>query len=170
MPPIDFPAHESLGSDHSKDQLTDLELRASWLAAGGSFHGPNIETATMPVALLLRFLREIHGGSVVDPPPSDAERHAARAALRLAIGKCGSQAAFARVLSNRMRMAISAQRVWNWLNRDDGAPAEVCPTIEVITGIPCEQLRPNVDWASLRGGWSSSSTRDFPSLRQVHKR
>ncbi len=35
----------------------DDVLRNLWRQAGGSFHGPNIETGTMPEAKLLPFLR-----------------------------------------------------------------------------------------------------------------
>lgn len=40
-------------------QMTDEDIRALWLSKGGSFHGPNIETGTMPEAQLLPFLREL---------------------------------------------------------------------------------------------------------------
>ena len=37
--------------------MTDNGLRDVWRNAGGQFHGPNIETGTMPEAKLLPFLR-----------------------------------------------------------------------------------------------------------------
>lgn len=37
--------------------MTNDELRALWRKAGGEFHGPSVETATMPEAQLLAFLR-----------------------------------------------------------------------------------------------------------------
>lgn len=51
-------------------------------------------------------------------------------------------------------LGISAQRLSNWANR--GVPAERCPEVERYTtqaGCPvrCEELRPDVDWAYLRG-------------------
>lgn len=36
---------------------TDDALRTMWRAAGGGFHGPTVETGTMPEAKLLPFLR-----------------------------------------------------------------------------------------------------------------
>ncbi len=39
--------------------MTDDELRAMWREAGGRFHGPNIETGTMPESILLPFLRRM---------------------------------------------------------------------------------------------------------------
>lgn len=47
---------------------TDDELRALWRNAGGEFHGPNVETGTMPEAKLLPFL-----GSLINQQGSDAE-------------------------------------------------------------------------------------------------
>jgi hypothetical protein len=38
---------------------TDDELRAKWREAGGSFHGPNVETGTMPEVELIQFLRSL---------------------------------------------------------------------------------------------------------------
>ena len=38
--------------------------------------------------------------------------------------------------------------VSKWRNR---VPAERCPDIERMTGVRCEDLRPDVDWAFLRG-------------------
>lgn len=43
--------------------LDDRKLRALWRAHGGSFHGPNIETGTMPESILLPFLRNLIGPS-----------------------------------------------------------------------------------------------------------
>jgi len=37
--------------------LSDDEIRLHWRQAGGEFHGPHVETGTMPEALLLPFLR-----------------------------------------------------------------------------------------------------------------
>ncbi len=41
------------------EQMTDDEIRALWRSKGGIFHGPRIETGTMPEAQLLPFLREL---------------------------------------------------------------------------------------------------------------
>lgn len=38
--------------------LNDGTLRAFWRACGGEFHGPHIETGTMPESMLLPFLRD----------------------------------------------------------------------------------------------------------------
>jgi hypothetical protein len=39
---------------------TDDLLRNCWRAAGGEFHGPNVETGTMPEAKLLSYLRHLY--------------------------------------------------------------------------------------------------------------
>lgn len=43
---------------HVAPHFSDFDIRRMWRAAGGDFHGPNIETATMPEANLFRWLRE----------------------------------------------------------------------------------------------------------------
>lgn len=43
----------------TKPARTDDELRTMWRAAGGEFHGPTIETGTMPEVKLLPFLRAL---------------------------------------------------------------------------------------------------------------
>lgn len=54
-------------------RMSDDQLRARWIEAGGEFHGPNIETGTMPEARLLPFLRSLlapaaqHPGYYLDP-------------------------------------------------------------------------------------------------------
>lgn len=50
---------------------TDDELRAMWREHGGDFHGPNVETGTMPEAQLLPFLREL---MACDDPPAGVQR------------------------------------------------------------------------------------------------
>lgn len=40
-------------------EVTDEDIRALWRSKGGKFHGPHIETGTMPEAQLLPFLREL---------------------------------------------------------------------------------------------------------------
>jgi DNA-binding transcriptional regulator YdaS (Cro superfamily) len=43
----------------------------------------------------------------------------------------------------RTKAAVS-----RWL--EERVPAEVCPDIEKLTGVPCEELRPDVNWSVLR--------------------
>jgi hypothetical protein len=52
----------------------DDQLRKLWTTAGGRFHGPNVETGTMPEALLLPFLRRLLGGNVVYIAPTPAPK------------------------------------------------------------------------------------------------
>lgn len=72
-------------------------------------------------------------------------------ALKQAVDLLGSQGAMATKLTTyRNGSDISQALVWNWINRDGGAPAYICPDIEAITGVKCELLRPDVNWAVLR--------------------
>lgn len=65
-------------------------------------------------------------------------------ALKEAVDIAGGQSALAE------KLRVSPVRIWNWLNRDGGAPASFCPDIEAATKIPCEQLYPDANWAVLR--------------------
>lgn len=57
----------------------------------------------------------------------------------------GSQAALARGLS------VTKGAVGQWKQPDRQVPAEHCPSIERMSGIRCEELRPDVEWGVLRG-------------------
>lgn len=39
--------------------------------------------------------------------------------------------------------------VFQW--QKERVPAEVCPSIERLTGVRCEELRPDIEWHVLRG-------------------
>ncbi len=63
----------------------------------------------------------------------------------------GGQSALAAELTNRFPQdPVSPARIWNWINRDGGAPAEYCAAIEEIVGkkVTRQQLRPN-DWKAI---------------------
>ena len=45
-------------------------------------------------------------------------------------------------------LGVSQQSLTNWKQR--GIPAEYCPRIEALTGVRCEDLRPDVQWSVLR--------------------
>jgi len=86
-----------------------------------------------------------------------------RDALKEAIDFCGGQAALAASLGLRQ------QHIWNWLNRDGSAiPAQYCPSIERVTGVRCERLRPDVDWKVLRQG--RAKTKRGPQRRALKDR
>jgi DNA-binding transcriptional regulator YdaS (Cro superfamily) len=67
-------------------------------------------------------------------------------ALKNAEKLIGSQSALARAVG------VAPQVVNNWQRRGN-VPADYCPSIERVTkgAVTCEQLRPDVDWAVLRG-------------------
>lgn len=90
-------------------------------------------------------------------------------ALQQAVNKIGGQSALAAALSGTRRKLTQAH-VWNWLNSPNPAkapPAEYCPDIERITGIRCEELRPDVDWAVLRGKCQDNASDGLPPERQA---
>ncbi|KAA1012991.1 helix-turn-helix domain-containing protein [Paraburkholderia panacisoli] len=63
-------------------------------------------------------------------------------AMRRAIKEAGGLKALADALGEQ------PNTVSNWINR--GAPIDKCPSIEHITGVLCEELRPEYDWAMFR--------------------
>lgn len=60
-------------------------------------------------------------------------------ALELAISSAGGVSKLAAALG------VSQSVVSNWKARGQ-VPADRCPAIEAVTTIPCEQLRPDLDW------------------------
>lgn len=52
--------------------------------------------------------------------------------------------------SNKLASALGRQKaaISRW--KKERVPAEFCPEIERLTGIRCEDLRPDVNWAVLR--------------------
>lgn len=67
-------------------------------------------------------------------------------ALQEAIRAAGGIPSFAKAVH-----APSVHAVKSWI-RIGSVPADYCPTIERITGVPVERLRPSCkDWAYLRG-------------------
>lgn len=50
-------------------------------------------------------------------------------------------------------LRVSPPSVSQWISGRRQVPAERCPAIERATGgaVTCEELRPDVDWAYLRG-------------------
>ena len=59
----------------------------------------------------------------------------------------GSQSELARTLD------LKPVSIHQWANGIRQVPAERCPAIERATGgaVRCEELRPDVDWAAIRG-------------------
>jgi DNA-binding transcriptional regulator YdaS (Cro superfamily) len=66
--------------------------------------------------------------------------------ISLAAQIIGSRSALAKIVG------VSKGAVWQW-EHERRVPAEHCPVIERATSgaVRCEDLRPDVDWAYLRG-------------------
>lgn len=77
----------------------------------------------------------------------DTAHTAQQLAIKRACSAVGGQAALARLLG------VSTPTVNQWVSGKRRVPAERCPAIEKSTSgeVTCEQLRPDVDWAYLRG-------------------
>lgn len=79
--------------------------------------------------------------------------------LKHAEAVMGNQAALAKALK------VPQQTVNNWARRGR-VPAEHCPDIERVTqgAVTCEDLRPDVEWAVLRGCGCANSSRGDTAL------
>lgn len=75
-----------------------------------------------------------------DIPVSELE------ALDRAIERMGGIGKFAA----HFGITYQAVQAWRKEGRKHATPAEYCPTIERLSGVPCEELRPDVDWSVLR--------------------
>lgn len=58
-------------ADETSAPLSDEALRVIWRMHGGEFHGPNVETGTMPEATLLPLLRSLIKARPL-PPAGDS--------------------------------------------------------------------------------------------------
>lgn len=82
------------------------------------------------------------------------EKPGLKKSLKDACIAVGGQASMARVLG------LSAPTINQWVNGVRPIPADRCPDIEKATNgsVTCEELRPDVDWAYLRGTNQSRAT------------
>lgn len=72
-----------------------------------------------------------------------------REALDAAIAKAGgTRSDLMRALNRRDWQIKSSSVILQW--QLNGVPAKYCPDIEALTGIPCEQLCPDVRWGLVR--------------------
>lgn len=63
----------------------------------------------------------------------------------------GSVEKLARMMTVYDPDGVSRMTVYLWARPGKRVPAEYCPDIERLTGVTCEELRPDVNWAVLRG-------------------
>lgn len=70
-----------------------------------------------------------------------------KSALERACEAAEGSSRLARLLTARGRK-VSKASISRW--KKDRVPAEACPDIEAITGVKCEDLRPDVHWGVLR--------------------
>lgn len=68
--------------------------------------------------------------------------------LGRAIKAAGGMTALARRLNERGWKITGHQTIYQWAQTR--VPSDYCPDIEDITGVRCEELRPDVNWPVLR--------------------
>jgi DNA-binding transcriptional regulator YdaS (Cro superfamily) len=64
----------------------------------------------------------------------------AQTALKAAVTEAGSQSALARLLG------VTQRAVWRWVTEGKPLPAQHVEKCEFETGVPKEQLRPDLPW------------------------
>jgi DNA-binding transcriptional regulator YdaS (Cro superfamily) len=72
--------------------------------------------------------------------------------LHEAIKRAGGQTALANALKPKYKF-MRQGNIQKWLrspNPEKMPPADYCPDIERLTGVRCEDMRPDVDWTYLR--------------------
>jgi DNA-binding transcriptional regulator YdaS (Cro superfamily) len=83
--------------------------------------------------------------------------------LLRAIDSAGGMTSLARKLTERGKVIKSHQTIYQWTKTQ--IPAEYCPDVEALTGVKCEELRPDVNWAVLRTtvkNWNGVERRKQP--------
>lgn len=71
-----------------------------------------------------------------------------QAALDRAIAAADGNTALMRKLNALGHKIKTQATIGQW--RNNRVPAEYCPDIEKLTGVKCEELRPDVNWQVLR--------------------
>ena len=69
-------------------------------------------------------------------------------ALDRAVASAQGKTELMRRLNDRGHQIGSHNTISQW--RVNGVPAKYCPDVEVITGVPCEELCPGTNWAAIR--------------------
>jgi DNA-binding transcriptional regulator YdaS (Cro superfamily) len=70
-----------------------------------------------------------------------------KSALERACAAANGSSRLAQLLTERGRK-VSKASISRW--KKERVPAEACPDIEAITGVKCEELRPDISWEVLR--------------------
>jgi DNA-binding transcriptional regulator YdaS (Cro superfamily) len=85
--------------------------------------------------------------------------HIGAEALRTAIKQYGGAPRLAEALG------VKPQAIANWVSR--GAPKEKCLVIENLTGVRCEELRPDLNWADLQSVSAARARRSLDASDDV---
>lgn len=76
--------------------------------------------------------------------------------LERAIRIAGGLTELMRKLNERGHDISGHATVYQW-KKAGRVPAEYCPDIEVLTGVRCEELRPDIAWGVLRSTTTTKS-------------
>jgi DNA-binding transcriptional regulator YdaS (Cro superfamily) len=81
----------------------------------------------------------------------DQDKQPEETAIKRAVRIAGGASNLARMMTIYGPEGLSRMTVCLWSKPGRRVPAEYCPDIERLTGVPCEELRPDVNWGYLRG-------------------
>lgn len=81
----------------------------------------------------------------------DKTIEAAELPIKRAARLCGGVERLASMMTVYGPEGLSRMTVYLWARPGKKVPAEYCPDIERLTGVTCEELRPDVNWGFLRG-------------------
>jgi DNA-binding transcriptional regulator YdaS (Cro superfamily) len=73
------------------------------------------------------------------------------APIMRAVRIAGGAAQLARMMTIYGPEGLTRMSIYLWMKPGKKVPAEYCPDIERLTGVLCEDLRPDVNWGFLRG-------------------
>lgn len=132
---------------------SNVELRGIWHGAGGSFHGPNVETGTMPEHKLLPFLRSL----IAQAAP------AAVAGLSEAVKFTDQSTADPVEKARRYLTAMGSNHLHSLYFFDDGYPKQESATdalatlavLEQLAAVPTTQPAPQQEAPAMPSGWVS---------------
>ncbi len=79
------------------------------------------------------------------------EKDESKEHLKRAIDIAGGFQKLGRLMTVNGPKGVTRCCVHLWLKPGKKVPAEYCPDIEKATGVLCEQIRPDVNWAVVRG-------------------
>lgn len=81
----------------------------------------------------------------------DHDKQLEETPVKRAVRLAGGAAQLGRMMTIHGPEGLTRMTIYLWMKPGRKIPAEYCPDIERLTGVTCEDLRPDVNWGYLRG-------------------